>query len=142
MIGTHNAMKKNMEVNRVQKKIRVTPYELVKYQLITDLIFFKKEHLIPSDIEILTMLALHGPVELSKFCNASVKKIYGSVEPEEFSVRAQNIRNRISKLEKRGIVVKSKENKKLIQITPTIDIHRKGNILLDYNFLSLEPGKA
>ena len=45
---------KTMEVNRVQKKIRVSSYELVKYQIITELIFFKKEHLIPSDIELLT----------------------------------------------------------------------------------------
>lgn len=131
-----------MEVNRVQKKIRVTPYDLVKYQIITDLIFFKKEHLIPSDIEILTMLALWGPVELSKFCNAAAKKMYGQIEPEEFSIRAQNIRNRISKLEKRKIVTKSAANKKLIQINPVIDIHRKGNILLDYNILSIESNKA
>lgn len=132
----------NMEVNKVQKKIRVTPYELVKYQIITNLIFFKKEHLIPSDIEILTMLALWGPVELSKFCNAAAKKLYGQIEAEEFSVRAQNVRNRVSKLEKRNIVVKSRDNKKLIQITPAIDIHRKGNILLDYNLLALESPKA
>lgn len=131
-----------MEVNKVQKKIRVTPYDLVKYQIITNFIFFKKEHLIPSDIEILTMLALWGPVELSKFCNAAAKRLYGSVELEEFSVRAQNVRNRISKLEKRKIVVKSKDNKKLIQITPSIDIYRKGNILLDYNLLSIESSKA
>lgn len=131
-----------MEVNRVQKKIRVTPYDLVKYQIITDLIFFKKEHLIPSDIEILTMLALWGPVELSKFCNAAAKKLYGKVEPEEFSVRAQNIRNRVSKLEKRDMIVKSPDNKKLIMVTPTLDIHRKGNILLDYNLLAIESNKA
>ena len=131
-----------MEVNKVQKKIRVTPYDLVKYQIITNFIFFKKEHLIPSDIEILTMLALWGPVELSKFCNAAARRLYGSVELEEFSVRAQNVRNRISKLEKRKIVVKSKDNKKLIQITPNIDIYRKGNILLDYNLLSIESSKA
>jgi hypothetical protein len=141
VISTNKKIK-TMEVNRVQKKIRVTPYDLVKYQIITDLIFFKKEHLIPSDIEILTMLALWGPVELSKFCNTAAKKMYGQVEPEEFSIRAQNIRNRISKLEKRHIVTKSAINKKLIQITPAIDIHRKGNILLDYNILSLEPNKA
>lgn len=131
-----------MEVNKVQKKIRVTPYELVKYQVITSLIFFRKEHLIPSDIEILSMLALWGPVELSKFCNAAAKVLYGPMEPEEFSVRAQNVRNRVSKLEKRKIVVKSRDNKKLIMITPSIDIHRKGNILLDYNLLALESSKA
>jgi hypothetical protein len=131
-----------MQVSKIQKKIRVTPYDLVKYQIVTDLIFFKKEHLIPSDIEILTMLALWGPVELSKFCNAAAKKLYGPVELEEFSVRAQNVRNRISKLEKRKIVVKSRDNKKLIQITPTIDIHHKGNILLDYNLLALESSKT
>ena len=31
-----------MEVNRVQKKIRVSSYDVVKYQIITELIFFQK----------------------------------------------------------------------------------------------------
>jgi len=131
-----------MEVNKVQKKVRVSSFDLVKYQIITELIFFRKEHIIPSDIELLTLLAMWGPLELSAFCNAAAKHIYKDVTPEEFSIRSQNVRNRITKLVKRSIVVKSGSNNKQVQIHPELVIHRKGNILLDYNFLALEPAKA
>lgn len=133
---------KTMEVNRVQKKIRVSSYELVKYQIITELIFFKKEHLIPSDIELLTLLALWGPIELGKFCNAAAKRLYKNIEMEEFSVRAQNVRNRMAKLEKRGIVQKINDGKRQIQLSPSLNIYGKGNVLLDYNILALESSKA
>ena len=58
-----------MEVNKVEKKYRLTHYDLVKYQVITEFVFFKKENLIDTDLELLTLLALEGPVELTKFCN-------------------------------------------------------------------------
>lgn len=131
-----------MEVNRVQKKIRVSSYDVVKYQIITELIFFKKEHLIPTDIELLTLLALWGPIELGKFCNAAAKKLYTNIEMEEFSVRAQNVRNRMAKLEKRGIVQKINNGKRQIQINTSLDIYGKGNILLDYNILAVESPKT
>lgn len=134
-----------MQVNRVQKKIRLNAYDLVKYQIITELIFFKKEHLIASDIELLTLLTLWGPIELGKFCNAAAKQIYDINAMEEFAIRSQNIRNRISKLQSRGFVVKSeskKDKRKLIQLNPVFDIHKNGNVLLNYNFLSVETSKA
>ena len=134
-----------MQVNRVQKKIRLNAYDLVKYQIITELIFFKKEHLIASDIELLTLLALWGPMELGKFCNAAAKKIYDINAMEEFAIRSQNIRNRISKLQSREFVVKTenkKDKRKLIQVNPALDIHKSGNVLLNYNFLSVETTKA
>lgn len=134
--------KLTMEVNRVQKKIRVSSYDVVKYQIITELIFFKKEHLIPSDIELLTLLALWGPIELGKFCNAAAKKLYKNIEMEEFSVRAQNVRNRMAKLEKRGIIQKINNGKRQIQISPSLSIYGKGNVLLDYNILAVESTKA
>mgnify|MGYP007125366076 FL=1 len=58
------------------------------------------------------------------------------------SVRSQNVRNRIVKLEKRNIVVKSKTGRKVIGLNPDIDVHSKGNILLDYNYLAIESNKA
>jgi hypothetical protein len=133
---------KTMEVNRVQKKIRVSSYDVVKYQIITELIFFKKEHLIPSDIELLTLLALWGPIELGKFCNAAAKKLYKNIEMEEFSVRAQNVRNRMAKLEKRSIIEKINNGKRQIQISRSLNIYGKGNVLLDYNILAVESTKA
>jgi hypothetical protein len=125
-----------MEVNKIEKKYRLSKHDLVKYQIITELIFFKKENLIPSDIELLTLLGTWGPMELSKFCNAAAKKLHPNIEPEEFSTRAQNVRNRMSKLEKRGIISKSLD-KKTILIAGVV-IQSKGNVLLDYKFLTVE----
>lgn len=127
-----------MEVNRIQKKLRLTKYDAVKYQIMTELLFFKKEQVIPSDIELLTLLALWGPMELGKFCNAAAKKLYTFNEVEEFSIRAQNVRNRMSKLEKRNIVVKTKSGKKQIELSKDIPVFSEGNLLIDYNFLAVE----
>ena len=124
-----------MEANKVEKKYRLTKYDLVKYQVITELIFFKKENLIPSDIELLTLLGLWGTMELSRFCNAAAKTLYPDIAPEEFSTRAQNVRNRMAKLIKRDIVVKASSKKISIK---GFKIESKGNVLLDYKFLALE----
>lgn len=131
-----------MEVNRIQKKIRVTSHDLVKYQIMTEVMFFSKEHLIPSDMELLTLLALWGPMELGTFCTQAAKKLNPEMKPEEIAVRAQNVRNRIVKLEKRALVEKSKGGKKMIEITRRIPVAAKGNVLLDYNFLAVEASKA
>ena len=127
-----------MQVSKIQKKHRVDKYDLVRYQIITELVFMHKQALIPVDIEILTLLSLWGPMELSKFCNSVAKKLYTVIEVEQFSIRAQNIRNRVTKLEKRGFIVKSNDKKKLVTINPTLNIVMNGNILLVYNFLSIE----
>ena len=131
-----------MEVKKVNKKLRMTTKDVIRYQILTEIMFFRNETLIPSDIEILTLLIMSGPIELGKFCLMSAKIIYPNAAPEEISTRAQNIRNRIVKLEKRNIVVKSKTGRKTIALNPSIDIHAKGNILLDYNYLALESNKA
>lgn len=104
--------------------------------------FFKQEHLIPSDMELLTLLALWGPMDLGTFCTHAAKHIYKDIKPEEIAVRSQNVRNRIVKLEKRALVEKSKRGKKTIQINERIAVESKGNVLLDYNFLAVEPNKA
>lgn len=125
-----------MEANKVEKKYRLTKHDLVKYQIITELVFFKKENLIPSDIELLTLLGTWGSVELSKFCNAAAKKLHPNIEPEEFSSRAQNVRNRMSKLIKRGIVGRSETTKKIA--LKTVKVEKDGNVLLEYKLLALE----
>ena len=131
-----------MEVKKVTKKLRVTTPDVIKYQLITEIVFFKNEHLIPSDLDILILLVMWGPMDLVSFCMNAAKQLYPETAPENLSVRSQNVRNRIVKLEKRNIVVKSKTGKKVISLNPDIDVHSKGNILLDYNYLSIESTKA
>jgi hypothetical protein len=131
-----------MEVKKINKKLKMSTQDIIKYQLLTEVLFFKKEYLILSDLEILTLLVMWGPLDLGGFCAAAAKVIYPDSLPEELSTRAQNIRNRIVKLEKRGIVVKSKTGRKVIALNPSIEIHSKGNILLDYNYLAIETSKA
>lgn len=130
-----------IQVKKIQKKIKMTHYELVKYQLITELLFFKKETVIPSDIELLTLLTICGTIELSKFCNLAVRKLYKVERMEEFAIRSQNIRNRLVKLEKRGLVRKINSSRKLIQLSSELEIISKGNILLEYNFIALDDTK-
>jgi hypothetical protein len=131
-----------MEVKKINKKLKLSTLDIVRYQLLTEVMFFKKEYLIPSDLEILTLLVMWGPIELGGFCAAAAKVIYPESLPEDLSTRAQNIRNRIVKLEKRNIVVKSKTGRKIIALNSDIDVYSKGNILLDYNYLTIETNKA
>jgi hypothetical protein len=81
-------------------------------------------------------------MELGTFCTRAAKAVNPDIKPEEIAVRAQNVRNRIVKLEKRALVEKSKRGKKMIQITGRIPVAAKGNVLLDYNFLAVEASKA
>jgi DNA-binding MarR family transcriptional regulator len=128
----------NMNVNRVTRKLRIAPADSVRFQLITSLVFFKKETLTPSELDILTHLALAGESELGSFCTETTKKMYVIEKMEEFSVKSQNIRNIINKLHKRGFIDKSTgKGKKSIMIHPDIELQCKGNVLLDYNFLSV-----
>lgn len=131
-----------MEVKKVTKKLRVTTPDVIKYQLITEIVFFKNEYLIPSDLDILILLVKWGPMELVGFCMNAAKQLYPDTAPEDLSVRSQNVRNRIVKLEKRNIVTKSKTGRKIISLNPDINIQSEGNILLDYNYLAVESSKA
>lgn len=127
-----------MQVYKVEKKMRLSKQDAIKYQILTEVVFLKNEILIESDINILVLLAAWGPIELSTFCNEAAKKLYVIEKMEEFSVKSQNVRNRISKLQKRGIVTKNKEQSKLIEVDPELNIFTKGNILINYNFLAAE----
>lgn len=131
-------MSKNMDLTRVTKKIRVSEYDCVKYQVITELVFLRKEHLIPTDIEFLSYLGVWGPTELRKFCADAARQSYPEMKPEEIATREQNVRNRLVKLEKRGIILKEKrKNKNVIKLNPDLNIVLNGNTLLDYNVLTV-----
>jgi hypothetical protein len=128
-----------MKVHKIDKKIRVSVLDMIKYQLITELIFVKKEQVIPSDIELLALVGLWGPMGLSEFCMNAAKHLNPESKPEEFSLRAQNIRNKLVKLERRGMVIKSDMARKKIMLSPNLNITTSGNLLLNFNILALEP---
>lgn len=116
-------------VNQVDKRVKIDKWGIVKYQFIT-YCYLSKIFASNSELDCLTYLALQGEQELTSFCNIIYeKKIFSS---------SQSARNCLAKLEKKGMIVKEGKNKKKITINPSLNIHFKGNILLDFKFLSIE----
>lgn len=116
-------------VNQVDKRVRMSTWQIVKYQVLTHCYLYD----IPvseADLNCLTYLAIEGEQELTNFCmKAFDKKIFSST---------QSVRNCLTKAEKKNLIKKEGKNKKKIFIHPDIKVHAKGNILLDYKFLSVE----
>jgi len=131
-----------MDINKVTRKIRLDSKQTaIKYQLITELVFLRKQSIIDSDLTYLTLLIEWGPTPLKDFCNKVVNHVYGKESinnVEKHPHRIQAVRNRIGMLEKRGLIIKDGKGKKTISFTPVIKIETDGNILLDYNFLYIE----
>lgn len=131
-----------MQINRVTRKVRLeSRVDLVKYQLITELVFLRKIPLIDSDLTYLSYLTLSGPVLLKDFCRKMVTEMYGpeiASDPNKYIVRLQTVRNRLNMLEKKGLVHKQGKGKKQIRLNPGIPVQIQDNVLLDYNFLYVE----
>lgn len=116
-------------VNQVDKRVRMNRWDIVKYQLLTHCYLYK---IVVSelDLECLTLLAMEGEAELTSFCNkAHDQHIFSSI---------QSVRNCLTKVEKKKLIMKEGKNKKKIYINPDIKVHSSGNILLDFKFLSIE----
>lgn len=115
-------------VNQVDKRVKMNPWSIVKYQLVTHC-FLSTIQLSNAELNCLTYLALEGEQELTSFCNIIYEKhIFSS---------PQSARNCLAKLEKKGMIVKEGKNKKKIIINPALNIFSNGNILLDFKFLSV-----
>ena len=127
-----------MDVKTIEKKTKLTVEQSVKFQLLTQLVFFKGMILTNTEIDIMTYLVIGKIKDLSSFCTEATKKMYKIDKMEEFAVRSQNIRNIVNKLVKKNLVVKSQEvGKKSIALNPAIEIFFEGPILLNYMFLSV-----
>ena len=122
------------QVNQVLKKCVMTKWEVVKYQLLT-YCFFNKLHLSDAEIECLVLLATDDNVnELNVLCKKAC-------EMNIFKT-PQSVRNSLNKLEKKGIVTKKGKNRKKLSIDDAIGVVKDGNVLLNYNFLSVETTKS
>jgi|TARA_R110000787_G_scaffold61225_4_gene138753 hypothetical protein len=116
-------------VNKIEKKIKMSKDEVIKYQFLTHC-FLNDIQISASDLQCLHALSVMGKVELTKFCETiALTGIFKS---------SQSCRNALSKAEKKGLVVKDGENKKKIFINPKMEIEIEGIILLDYKILSFE----
>ena len=116
-------------VNQVDKRVKMNKWDIVKYQILT-YCYINKINVSEADLNCLTYLALEGDQELTSFCiKAHSKNIFSST---------QSVRNCLTKAEKKDLIRKEGKNKKKIYINPEIKIFSKGNILLDFKFLSVE----
>lgn len=116
-------------VNQVDKRVRMSTWQIVKYQILTHCYLFDIS-VSEADLNCLTLLGIEGEQELTYFCNrAHDKKIFSST---------QSVRNCLTKAEKKGLIKKEGKNKKKISISSELKLHAQGNILLDYKFLSVE----
>jgi hypothetical protein len=115
-------------VNQVEKKIVMTTWDVVKYQILTHC-YISNTQVSEADLNCLTFLALEGEQELTSFCSkVNEKNIFSS---------SQSARNSIAKCEKKRLIIKEGKNKKKIRINPVIKIVSSGNILLNFKVLSL-----
>ena len=128
-----------MNLNRVTRKVRLdSRLTAIKYQLITELIFLRKQSIIDTDLTYLSLLGLWGPIALKDFCNKAVRYVFGHEDLDNYPVRVQAVRNRLNLLEKRGFIVKEGRSKKIIKIAPGIPLKNEGDILLEYSFIYIE----
>ena len=115
-------------VNQVDKRVRMSAWQIVKYQILTHCYLYNIQ-VSEADLNCLTFLAIEGDQELTSFCNkAHDKQIFSS---------PQSVRNCLTKSEKKGLIKKEGKNKKKIFINPELKVHSRGNILLDFKFLSV-----
>lgn len=120
-------------VNQVEKRVRMSAWQIVKYQILTHCYLYDIA-VSDADLNCLTYLAMEGDQELNVFCaKAFDKKIFSST---------QSVRNCLTKSEKKGLIKKEGKNKKKIFLNPDIKVHSKGNVLLDYKFLSVETSQS
>ncbi len=118
-----------MIVNKVEKKIKTTTKEVVRYQILTHC-FFNSIQISNADLDCLSELALLGEYELTDFCKIAVTN--------EIFKSPQSARNAITKAEKKGLVNKNGKNKKTVSMSEDIKLQTKGAVYLDYKVLGLE----
>lgn len=111
----------------IEKKYRVNKADVIRYQLVYNLVFVKKLDVTQSDIELLVFIVCNEGLSISKMCTAFIKD---DVTIENIVVKTQVIRNKITKLIKRGLVVKEGNSVKVSVEDVLVD-----PMLLTYKFL-------
>jgi hypothetical protein len=125
-----------MIVNKVDKKIKVSIDDVIRYQILT-YCFFNNIQISKSDVDCLAELSKNNNIGITAFCDLMTnKKIFKS---------AQSARNAITKAEKKNLLKKNGKpgkNKKTISISSDLNIQTEGVVLLDFKILGSESQKA
>ena len=134
------------KVNVVNKQVKLTLDQIIKYQLITHC-YINRIVLSDLDLDCLTYLGVLGESELTDFCNLMAEKrlsdklkTWTPSIPNERKPDAspQTIRNVLIKVEKENLLQKVGKGRKKISLSPSLKIQTLGNILLNYKIVHLE----
>jgi len=117
------------KANLVEKRVRMTKRDIIKYQLITHS-FINSISYSQAEIDCLTLLGVCGEIDLSEFCNYVV-------DENIFKV-SQTARNFLTKAEKMKVIEKKGTSRKRINLRSDLKIQTTGNIILDYKFIYID----
>jgi hypothetical protein len=118
---------------KVVKTAKLSRRDIIRLQIMTHC-ELQGIILSPAELDCLTYLAEEGEVSLIDFCN--------QISDKEIFKNPQTVRNTLNKAEKHSLVIKSGKGKKTVTIDPKLQVQTKGNIMLNFNFFSLEPQKS
>lgn len=124
---------KTTVINQVQKKVRMELWDIVRFQIVV-YCNINKIQIAEQEIDCLSLLAVIGNYELTDFCTEAIK--------QNISGSTQSIRNALAKIEKKGLILKTGRSKKRISINPAMNVQVKGNILLDYKIIRIDPSES
>jgi hypothetical protein len=116
-------------VNQVTKKVKMSLISVVKYQILT-YCYLNSIDVTNSDLDCLTLLAIEGETELTEFCNLGYDN--------DIFKSPQSVRNAITKAEKKELVLKRGEGRKIISVNPVMSIQTNLPVLLDFKFAAVE----
>ena len=129
--------------NKVDKKVKLTLEEIIKFQLIAHC-YINKITISESEINCLTLLGLNHKAELSDFCNACCvpenrDKDSSLTYTKVIFKTPQTVRNCLAKLSNYNIISKvGLGHNKTVELNPELMIQVKGNILLDYKIFHID----
>jgi hypothetical protein len=117
------------KANLVDKKIRMSRRDIIKYQLLTHS-FVNSISYSEAELNCMTLLGICGEIDLSEFCNYVV-------DENIFKV-SQTARNFLTKAERMNLIEKNGTSRKKIKLKDDLKIQTAGNIILDYKIFYID----
>jgi len=117
------------KANLVEKRVRMSQREIIKYQLLTHS-FINSISYSEAELNCLTLLGICGEIDLSDFCNYVV-------DENIFKV-SQTARNFLTKAEKMSLIDKNGTSRKKIKLNDNLKIQTSGNIVLDFKIVYID----
>jgi len=138
-------------VKQIPLRQRISRWNSVKFQMIT-WCFLRNIQITNADLDLLVLLSIVGKTKLTKFCellvntNSSagvkIKKHKGETKAFEHIFNSlQSARNAVDKLYELQLIKREGKNKSNLSvlINPEIEIYPDNNVLINYQFLCIDP---